>query len=304
VLTHRSIQLAAMAAGALTGTLAVAQPNQYAGEAVAFALEAQEYAIGIARTAASDADPAAAVESAQRAIGTARRALELDNTTALAFSVLGIANRELWHWPEARAAFEQAYALDENDPSIAFNPGSANAHRDLGIAFAFAGNEEGARAALGQCIAADPDMGICHIYLGFMLMRLGSYAPAEAELRAAERLFGDGMSPSAASSLAHAYWRTGLSADAERLFERLDAMAAERVVGAGSWPLAYLAIGDDESAYESLTRAVEKTERFEPDEGFFNLMIIKHNVQENPVLDEPRFRMLRDRIGDAQRSLE
>jgi tetratricopeptide (TPR) repeat protein len=332
VLRQRSMRRLAAAASLaiLASASAAAQPNEYAGEAVALALEAQEYAIGIARSAAGNADPAAAIESAERAIGTARRALELDNSTALALSVLGLANRDLWHWREAGAAFEQAYALDANDPGIAFNygwfssfsgeheraievarravalnPGSANAHRDLGIAFAFAGNEEGARAALGQCIAADPEIGICHIYLGFMLMRLGSYALAEEELGAAERLFGAAMSPAAASSLAHAYWRTGLTADAERLFERLSAMAAAgRVVGAGSWPLAYLAIGDEESAYDWLLRAVEKAERFEPDEGFFNMMIIKHNVQANPVLEEPRFRMLRDRIGGAQRSIQ
>ena len=70
------------------------------------------------------------------------------------------------------------------------------------------------------------------------------------------------------------------------------------VVGAGSWPLGYLAIGDEAQAYRWLDRAVSKIERHEPDEGFFNLMIIKANVVANPVLEEPRFKELRQRIGN------
>jgi len=299
-----------------------AQPNEYAGEATALALEAQEYAGAIAIAAGRDPNPGSAIENAERAIGTARRALQLDNSVALGFSVLGIASRQIWRWEDARMAFEHAYELDPNDPGIAFNygwfssfngdheqaisiaqrstainPNSANAHRELGIAFAYAGNEAGASAALRQCIALDPSIGVCHIYLGFMQFRLGNDATAEASLREAERLFGEGLSPAAASSLAHAYAMTGLSGDAERLFERLDAMRDERVVGAGSWPLAFLAIGDESSAYEWLQRAVQKIENNEPDEGFFNLMIIKHNVQASPILERGRFVELRDRIG-------
>jgi hypothetical protein len=91
--------------------------------------------------------------------------------------------------------------------------------------------------------------------------------------------------------------RAGLDDDAHRLFALLEKMADTRVVGAGSWPLAYLAIGDVDNAYAWLARAVEKVQNHLPDEGFFNLMIIKANVQANPVLEEPRFLALRARIG-------
>lgn len=302
--------------------VARAQGNEYFNEAVGIALEAQEYALGINSAAAGNPDIAVAMDNAERAIGTARRAIQLDNSVALAFSVLGLAYRQTWRWDQARAAFEQAYALDPDDPGIAFNygwfnsfagdharaievaqhstalaPDSANAHRDLGIAFAYAGNERAASAALRQCIALNPNVGICHIYLGFMQFRLREFAAAEAELREAERLFGDDLSPAAASSLAHAYSRTGLAQDARRLFDRLTEMDSMRVVGAGSWPLAYLAIGDSARAYQWLQRSITKMENHEPDEGFFNLMIIKQNVQASPVLEEARFRALRERIG-------
>jgi hypothetical protein len=65
----------------------------------------------------------------------------------------------------------------------------------------------------------------------------------------------------------------------------------------GTWALMYLALGDVEQAHHWLTIAVEKVERHEPDAGFANLMLIKTNPYRNLVLDEPRFRALRDRIG-------
>jgi tetratricopeptide (TPR) repeat protein len=297
--------------------------NPNSTEAYTIALEAQEYAQRVSTsTLANDPNLSVAINNAEHAIGLARRALLLDNSVALAFDVLGLAERQTWHWKPALEALEQAYYLDPTDASIVSNYAwtlsfvgdhdralriaqeavnrnatSANAHRDLGIAFAYAGNIRGASAAFRQCIGANPTIGVCHIYLGCMQLRMRNFAEAEASLREAERLFGEEMLPAAASSLAHAFAMTGLRADARRLFDRLTAMQGERVVGAGTWPLAYLAIGDEESAYARLERAVSKVESHEPDEGFFNLMIIKHNVQASPVLEQTRFRALRERIG-------
>ena len=61
----------------------------------------------------------------------------------------------------------------------------------------------------------------------------------------------------------------------------------------------YLALGDVEQAHHWVALAVEKVERHEPDAGFLNLMAIKINPYRNPVLEEPRFRALRDRIIKA-----
>ena len=42
---------------------------------------------------------------------------------------------------------------------------------------------------------------------------------------------------------------------------------------------------------------VEKVENEIPDEGFFNLMCIKHNIYDDPILEEPRFVELRSKLG-------
>ncbi len=68
-------------------------------------------------------------------------------------------------------------------------------------------------------------------------------------------------------------------------------------VGAGTWALAYLALGETDQALHWLGVAVEKIENHEPDAGYLNLMTIKTNVHANSVLDEPPFLALRARIG-------
>ena len=80
------------------------------------------------------------------------------------------------------------------------------------------------------------------------------------------------------------------------LFQQIQNVADERSVGAGTWALAYLAIGAERQALESLDDLLEKIENHQPDTGFFNDMLIKHNISGDPVLEEPRFKERRDRI--------
>jgi hypothetical protein len=81
-----------------------------------------------------------------------------------------------------------------------------------------------------------------------------------------------------------------------RLFEDLQNVAQERSVGAGTWAIAYLAIGAEEQALEWLDNVLKKIENHEPDAGWFNLMVIKHNITGDRVLENPRFKERRQRI--------
>ena len=290
--------------------------------ALAYALKAEQYALAIAGTVARGNDAAAVAALDRLAVHNAEKAIALDPSLDNAYSALALAHRQFWRWPQAEAAYRRAYELKPNDAGIMLNygwfnsftgrhdeavaiaqrgialhPTLANPYRDLGVAEAYAGNAQGASKAMRDCIAMDPKITICHIYLAFALIRLGQPEPAGAELALAEQLFGDAPTPATVSSVAHGYFRAGRREDAARLFKKLEEQAANGIVGAGSWPLGYLAIGDEEQAFTWLERAVSKIENHEPDEGFFNLMIIKANVAANPVLEQPRFRALRARIG-------
>jgi hypothetical protein len=80
------------------------------------------------------------------------------------------------------------------------------------------------------------------------------------------------------------------------LFEQIQDAADGQSIGAGTWALAYLAIGAEQQALEALDNLLDKIENHEPDPAWFGSMIIKHNVIGDPVLEEARFKERRDRI--------
>jgi hypothetical protein len=57
-----------------------------------------------------------------------------------------------------------------------------------------------------------------------------------------------------------------------------------------------LAVGDRARAVEELEAAIIKIESHQIDEGFFNLMNVRMNPTADPVLEEPEFVALRDRL--------
>jgi hypothetical protein len=98
------------------------------------------------------------------------------------------------------------------------------------------------------------------------------------------------------AGLAYGYSRIGYESEAVRLFEDLQDVAQGQSVGASTWAIAYLAIGAEQQALEWLDNLLEKIENHEPDPGWFSLMIIKHNITGDRVLEEPRFKERRERI--------
>ena len=58
--------------------------------------------------------------------------------------------------------------------------------------------------------------------------------------------------------------------------------------------MGFLAMGDDEQALRCLNNVADSPE---PYVGYFSLMNLKANAFSYPVLEEPRFREVRDRLG-------
>ena len=98
------------------------------------------------------------------------------------------------------------------------------------------------------------------------------------------------------AGLAYGYARIGRAEKAMELFQEVQSVAAAGTLGDGTQALAYLAIGAEDQALEWLDRALLKIAAHQPDAGWFNLMVLKHNVTGDPVLDGPRFKERRQRI--------
>ena len=71
-------------------------------------------------------------------------------------------------------------------------------------------------------------------------------------------------------------------------------MSRWKAVPAVAWVLGYMATGDDERAFHWLNEAADNPE---PYEGYIMLTMLKINAFADPLLDEPRFRKVRSRLG-------
>ena len=97
------------------------------------------------------------------------------------------------------------------------------------------------------------------------------------------------------AQLAGAYAHLDRRQDVVRLFNKLAEREKERPVRQATWALAYLALENYEEALQRLEAAVNNPT---PDlSDLLSLAEIKANPYADPVLEQPRWRALRDRIG-------
>jgi TolB-like protein/Flp pilus assembly protein TadD len=263
------------------------------------------------------ADERAALEARIRE--TAEQALALDPGVAEARLALRGINIVTWRWANyaetldpaeerairaaslwvlswmgnhvaARRISEQLVTLSPNDPA---------AHMFFGIVQAYAGDRAGSIRSLNRSLELAPANSLSRAWLGYDAIALGREAEALAELQLLERVLGTNRALVFLPELAYAYSRLGRRDDAVRIFTELEARAAEGDVGAGTWAMAYLAIGDEEQALRRLEQAAEKARNHEPDQGYLHLMNLKMNFLADPRIAEPRFAEVLSRIrGD------
>ena len=116
--------------------------------------------------------------------------------------------------------------------------------------------------------------------------------PDEAlmHLQITEQLWAD-IPPDRIAQLALGYSRLDRNGDVERLVGNFEAKTQENSAGNAQWAMIYLAQGNYEQAYARLEAAVNAPL------GEFRLGQIKVNDFGDPILDEPEWQALRDKIG-------
>ena len=248
------------------------------------------------------------------ALEHAEIALALDTNLGLAHRALAEIHRSHQRETEAKEAFERALLSNPNDVEIMggyarsftalekhdeaarvswrvldLAPNDANNYYLLGRALMYAGNPAAAvdQFRLGNTI--EPNF---YRYLNLCLAEilLGNNTEAEEAIRHAEQLIDASITTRGAARVAYAYSRLGLSEDALRVFNLVEERVANgKFISAEIRALSYLAIGENDKAYDALSRNLK--------EGITPLKEIKANLLNSPVLDEPRFVELRKRIG-------
>ncbi len=97
--------------------------------------------------------------------------------------------------------------------------------------------------------------------------------------------------------MAYGYGRLGDRENAQRLYDEIQAIAADQELGAGGWTLANLAVGDYDEALRWLNEAADKASRHEIDPGMFGLMNLTMNYMGDPMLEQAEFVEVFDRIS-------
>ena len=261
---------------------------------------------------------------------SAQKALSLDQPSTIASAIahlaLGELNLYFWRWTQAEAEYARAYALSPNDPDVLLyyaqfktfsgdydaalpmadrvvdlNPtlpdldstGSGSLY-SVWLAHVYAGNTEKAIEHLREHLELHPRQLPARLSLGFMLARRGDYTAAEEAFDYVERLTTALGGRTNQANLAYGYARIGRPEKAKRLFEEIERL--EGPVSDAAWAVAHLAIGDRARSLERLDRAIETIERREPVSGWFNLMLLKHNLTGDPELEQGDFKMRRDQL--------
>jgi TolB-like protein/Flp pilus assembly protein TadD len=284
---------------------------------LAHALKAYEYGFSLWRTFPLSDDKAIARRIAL-VNEHAQAAIRLDPNLGLAHGALA--------WPptiglrraEAQAAFDRAYELSPRDPDIVGDfgffaaatgqserslalanqslnlaPHSAQINAVAGFAFLLAGDLERSASVERQAIEQDPTFFFSYLVLGLLEASRGNEGLALENLRIAEELSTGIPSADMMSMISYGYGRIGRTGDAQRMFSKIQNMATEFHVGAASWAMASLGVGDQENA---LTYLLQGRDTQHGGEGFIALALLAGNGVSDPTLDQPEF-------IDARRSL-
>ena len=243
----------------------------------------------------------------------AARAAEID--PSLAWFAGRVGNFSTWHWSDALVALDDApdpldqlstwlYSfVGEHEKAIArarrgvdLDPRNPTAVWTLGVALAYAGETDEAARLHHDAIALAPTAPIFRSWLAFIEIARGNAEAAAAELARAEQLLAQNRQAVFLPELAYSYARLGRRVEADRIVAEIEKTSEDIEIGAGGWAMVYLSIGDRVQAVEQLEAAIAKIENYQIDEGLFNLMNVRMNISADPVLEEPQFVELRNRL--------
>jgi tetratricopeptide (TPR) repeat protein len=255
-------------------------------------------------------------ESLPKLQAAANKAIQLDETLAEAHVAQAVYKEGYdWDWAGAEREYRRALelnpahanahlryaanlivvgrfeeAISQAKRALELEPVSVAISTVLGVAYHYGRRYDQAVEQYGKTLAMDPNFGSARHYLGELYIAKSMYPEALAELKEAVKLTPG--APLAASALGLAYARSGDRAAAQKV---LDGMLAERA-RRGYYPasriaLVYLGLGDQDRAFEHLTKAVE--------EGDLTVAFLKTTPVFDPLRSDPRFTDLLRRMNLA-----
>jgi TolB-like protein/Tfp pilus assembly protein PilF len=242
-----------------------------------------------------------------------KKALEIDNTLAVAHAWMGWHKVYEWNWEEAENNFKKALELNPNDAwshaiyanfltvteqsdkaiseakyAQELDPLSGPINSWVGMCFQHAGQLDIAIGELRQALKIDPDFYQLHLYLGNCLFEKSIYEEAIKELELAVEL--SGRAPWPITVLALMYFEIGRTVEAEKLFESLKSRLKDEYIPPISFFLNHLIRGEKDKALEWLERACREHDSLLPYMRVYPADIFR-------IPDEPEYQDLLNKYG-------
>jgi TolB-like protein/Tfp pilus assembly protein PilF len=236
----------------------------------------------------------------------ALRALELNNTCAETHALLGQCHKILeYDWPEVEREMALALRLDATSPivrsryawcwlmpqgrlgeaiaeveaALDLDPLSLTLRTMLAILLVLGRQPARTLDAARKALEIDPSAYWAYVSIGGAYRDLGELEEAvRAHRRALET---SGGAASMVGWLGLTLGLSGNAAEAGSLLERLNTIAAQRYVPPTSYAWIHLGLGEIDSAFEWLNRAVDMCDQY--------MMPIKSYPFFDPIRDDPRF---------------
>jgi TolB-like protein/DNA-binding winged helix-turn-helix (wHTH) protein/Flp pilus assembly protein TadD len=252
------------------------------------------------------------IESDNKTVWAATKALELDDTLSEAHASLGLARSvHEWDWSTGERELQRAIEL---------NPGNAGAHALYAQILMMTGRTQESDAesnqarkldplspilyafwaerliwtgqydqAIEQCqkaIELDPTYPVAHLRSGVAYEAKGELEKAITELESARDLSGG--APYFLRSLGHAYATAGRKDQAQQIIRELRQDSTTRYVSPFAFALIYTGLGEKEQAFDWLDKAYRQRDP--------SLSTIRGDSRLDPLRGDPRFQDLLRRV--------
>ena len=253
-------------------------------------------------------------ESMPKAKASAMKALALDNSLAEAHTSLAhvLVNYD-WNWSEAEKEFKRSIelnpdyatahqwyaihyltatsqleeALREMKKALELEPTSLVMNSFLGATLYYMGRYDEAIDQCRKTLEMDPNFAVAHWHLGLAYEQKQMFDAAIEEFQKSVSLSGG--SPLMIAALGHAYAGSQKKPEAIKIVRQLDELAKHRYVSPYEVAAIYVALGDNERAFQFLEKAYK--------EHSFHLAYLNVWPQFKSIRPDPRFQDLVRRIG-------
>jgi TolB-like protein/Tfp pilus assembly protein PilF len=257
---------------------------------------------------------AAPHEAMPKAKESAIKALALDSTLAEAHASLAhILMNYDWNWSAAEKEFKHSMklkpdyatahewyaihyltatsrleeAVQEMKKALELEPASLVMNTFMGATLYYAGRYDEAIDHCRRTIEMDPNFAVGHWHLGLAYEQKQVLDAATEEFKKAISLSGG--SPLMRAALGRAYAEAREKHEANKMLDELNELAKQQYVSAYEVATMYVALGNNEQAFQSLEKAYA--------EHSFHLVYLNVSPQFKSVRSDLRFQQLVQRVG-------